>query len=68
MSVIDSEVVISFLNKADPFSRVCLFCNFVRNRIYVLEIEMFGPVVLARYARNGRGIVIGMSLIFQIVT
>ena len=40
--------VISFLNRANSFSRVCLFCNFVRNKIYVLEIEMFEPVVLAR--------------------
>jgi len=23
------------------------FCNFVRNTIYVLEIEILGPVVLA---------------------
>jgi hypothetical protein len=33
---------------ANPFSRVFFFCNFVRNKIYVLEIEMLEPVVLAR--------------------
>jgi len=43
-----SKVVISFLNRANPFSGVCLFCISVRNKIYVLEIEMFGPVVVAR--------------------
>jgi hypothetical protein len=43
------EVVISFLNRANLFTRVCLFCNFVRNKIYVMEIEMLKPVVLARY-------------------
>jgi hypothetical protein len=30
------------------FDRVCLLCIFVRNRIYVLEVEMLEPVVLAR--------------------
>jgi len=39
--------MISFFNRADPFHRVCLFCNFVRNRIYVIEIEVLEPVVLA---------------------
>jgi len=43
-----SELVISFLNRANSFSRVCLFCNFVRNKIYVMEIEMLKPAVLAR--------------------
>ena len=33
-------VVISFLNKGKSFIGVCPFCNFVRNTIYVLEIEM----------------------------
>jgi hypothetical protein len=45
---VDSEVVISFFNRANPFHRVCLFCNFVRNRIYVIKIEMFKPVFMAR--------------------
>jgi hypothetical protein len=36
-----------FSIRANPFHRVCLFCNFVRNRIYVMEIEVLGPVVLA---------------------
>jgi hypothetical protein len=40
--------------KADPFCRVCLFCNIVRNTIYVLEIEMLGPLVLARYLQNSQ--------------
>jgi hypothetical protein len=44
-----SEHVISFFNRANPFNRVCLFCISVRNRIYVMEIEMLEPVVLARY-------------------
>jgi hypothetical protein len=44
-----SEPVISSLNRANPFHRVCLFCNFVRNKIYVLEVEMLELVLLARY-------------------
>jgi hypothetical protein len=48
---VGSEPVISFLNRADPFHRVCLFCNFVRNKIYVMEIEMLELVVLASYQR-----------------
>ncbi len=43
-----SELVISFLNRANPFSGVCLFCISVTNTIYVMGIEMLGPVVLAR--------------------
>jgi len=39
-------MLILFFNKADPFSRVCLFCNFVRNRIYVLKIEVLEPVII----------------------
>ena len=39
--------VISFFNRANPFSGVCLFCNFVRNKIYVLEVEMLELVLLA---------------------
>ncbi len=31
------------------FRGFAFFCNFVRNRIYVMEIEVLGPVVLARY-------------------
>jgi len=42
------NVVISFLNRANPFRRVCLFCNFVRNKIYVMEIEMLKLVSMAR--------------------
>ena len=44
-----SEPVISFLIEANPFRRVCLFCNFVKNKIYVLEVEMLELVLLARY-------------------
>ena len=32
-----SEPVISFFNGANPFHRVCFFCIFVRNRIYVIS-------------------------------
>jgi hypothetical protein len=46
-----SEVVISFFNRADPFSGFCLFCIFVTNTIYVVECEVFGPVVMARYQK-----------------
>jgi len=35
-----SKAVISFSIRANPFSGICLFCNFVRNKIYVLECEM----------------------------
>jgi len=42
-----SVPVISFLNRANPFNRVCLFCISVRNKIYVIKIEMLGLVVLA---------------------
>jgi len=34
--------------RANLFQRVCLFCIFVRNKIYVLEIEMLEPVFMAR--------------------
>jgi len=46
---VDSEPVISLLNRANPFLGDSPFCNFVRNTIYVMEIEMLEPVVLARY-------------------
>ena len=49
----DSKVVISFSKRANPFHRVCLFCNFARNTVYVLEVEMLEPVVLARYRQWG---------------
>jgi len=42
------SVLYCFLMRADPFSGICLDCISVRNKIYVLEIEMLGPVVLAR--------------------
>ena len=44
----DSEPVISFFNRANSFYRVCLFCISVRNKIYVLEVEMLEPVLMAR--------------------
>ena len=50
-----SESVISFFIRANAFSGVCFFCNFVRNKIYVIEIEMFEPVVLARYSKKEAG-------------
>jgi len=49
MLKVSSEPVISFFNRANPFDRVCLFCISVRNKIYVMAIEMLEPVVLARY-------------------
>jgi hypothetical protein len=49
-----SEVVISFLNRANHFSRICLFCNFVTNTIYVLEVEMLEPVFMARKHKFGK--------------
>jgi hypothetical protein len=39
--------VISFFNKGISISLGLPFCIFVRNKIYVLEIEMLGPLVLA---------------------
>jgi len=30
------------------FVGFAFFCNFVRNTIYVLEVEMLGPLVLSR--------------------
>jgi hypothetical protein len=35
--------------RANLFSGICLFCNFVRNTIYVIEVEMLEPVFMARY-------------------
>jgi hypothetical protein len=46
--------VISFLNRANPFRRVCLFCISVRNKIYVLEMEMLEPVIMARKHKSGK--------------
>ena len=46
-----SEPVISFFNRANPFNRVCLFCIFVTNTIYVVKIEMLEPVSMARYRK-----------------
>jgi hypothetical protein len=40
--------VISFSIRANRFSGVCLFCNFVRNRISVIEIAILGLVFMAR--------------------
>ena len=40
---------IIFFKRADPFHWVCLFCISVRNKIYVLEVEMLELVLLARY-------------------
>ena len=37
---VGSEPVISFFNKGKLISLGLPFCNFVRNKIYVLEIEM----------------------------
>jgi hypothetical protein len=42
--------------RANPFHRVCLFCNFVTNAIYVMAIEMLEPVFMASnmYSRIGK--------------
>ena len=45
---VGSEPMISFLIEANPFRRICLFCIFVKNTIYVMEIEMLEPVSMAR--------------------
>jgi len=47
--------VISFLNRANPFHRVCLFCIFVTNRIYVIRKNWIQVVLLARYSKKGTG-------------
>jgi len=46
---VGSESGISFSIEANPFHGVCLLCNFVDFTIYVMEIEMLEPVVLASY-------------------
>jgi hypothetical protein len=46
--------VISFSIRANHFSWVCLFCIFVRNRIYVIEIEVLEPVFMARKHKSGK--------------
>ena len=49
--------VISFFNRANPFSEGCPFCNFVRNKIYVIEIEILGPAVMARYLLSAKPLI-----------
>jgi hypothetical protein len=39
-------------NRGKSIQRVCLFCIFVRNKISVIEIEMFEPVFMASYVIN----------------
>jgi hypothetical protein len=34
--------------RADPFTGVCVFCNFVRNRIYVSNETQFKFVLMTR--------------------
>jgi hypothetical protein len=43
--------MISFSNKGKSISPGLLFCNFVRNTIYVIKIEMFEPVFMVRYLK-----------------
>ena len=45
--------VISFLIEANPFNRVCLFCIFVGNKIYVKKILTLELARLARYHKFG---------------
>ena len=49
---VGSELVISFFKKGKLISLGLPFCNFVRNTIYVLGIEIIGLVVLARYLQS----------------
>ena len=44
--------MISFSNKGKSFFGGLPFCIFVKNRIYVMEIDMLEPVVLARYSKK----------------
>jgi hypothetical protein len=46
--------VISFFNEGKSISLGLPFCNFVRNTIYVLGIEIIGLVVLARKHKFGK--------------
>jgi hypothetical protein len=46
--------VISFFNEANSSRGIFFFCNFVRNTIYVLEIEMFELVLMARKHKSGK--------------
>ena len=50
---VGSEPVISFFNEGKFFFWICLFCIFVRNKIYVLEVEMLEPVFMARKHKSG---------------
>ena len=42
------EVVFLDIRKANLIFGFCLFCNFVKNTIYELEIDMLRPALLAR--------------------
>ena len=45
--------MISFLNRANQFSGICLFCIFVGNKIYVKGVEVLEPVFMARIFNFG---------------
>jgi len=45
----DSELVISFFNRANFIFGICLFCIYVRNTIYVVNETRFHVVLMARY-------------------
>ena len=60
-----SEPVISFLNKANLFTRVCLFCISVRNKIYVIENDVLEPVVLARKHKSGKAPILMLDCIIS---
>jgi len=46
------EVVFLDIRKANLIFGFCLYCIFVKNTIYVLEIDMLRPALLARYLQS----------------
>jgi hypothetical protein len=49
---VDSEPVISFYNKGRSILGGLPFCIFVRNTVYVIEVEMLESAILARYLES----------------
>ena len=46
------NVVFSDIRKANLIFGLCLFCIFVKNTIYELLMEVFRPVLVARYSKK----------------